>query len=130
MNKRASHSGFTLIELVITVALVAIIAGIAVASYTQYLTRSRRSDATVALTEMSNLQTRFYANNLVYTTVMAALPYPTSSAGGYYTLSVPAVSANDFTVRATAITSQADADPGCTVLQLNSFGVKTPADCW
>ena len=130
MNKRASNSGFTLIELVVAIAIIGIIAGIAVANYTEYLTRGRRSDATVALTEMANLQTRFFANNLSYTTDMTALPYPTISTEGYYILGVQAVSADGFVLRANAVPSQAAADPGCTVFRLNSLGVKTPADCW
>lgn len=129
MHRRAA-AGFTLLELVITIAVIMVLATIAVGNYTEYLTRSKRSDAKVALTELANLQTKFFANNLSYTVNLPSLPYPAASMEGHYVLSIPAADATDFTVRATATGTQAANDTGCLVFQLNSVGVQTPADCW
>lgn len=123
--------GFTLIELLIVVVIAAVIASIAIPTYHDIVVRSRRSDATIALTEMANLQEKFYSANLVYATIVGALPYPTASQDGYYALSIPVASTVPaFTLRATAVGSQADDDPSCAIITLTSTGLKSPSDCW
>lgn len=123
-------SGVTLVELLIVLVVLAILATVAVGNYTDYLTRSRRSEAIVALTEMANLQNQFFANNLTYAATLASLPYDASSTEGSYTLTIPGASVNGFIVRASAVGNQATDDPDCAVFQLTSLGVRTPADCW
>ena len=132
IKPRAGSAGFTLLELVIAVVIISVLAALAIGNYTDYVMRSRRAEATVALMEMANLQTQFFANNLTYTTALASLPYPTASLEGHYVLSVPVGNATNFTVRADATGSQATQDTDCSWFQLSSFGVKTSesADCW
>ncbi len=123
--------GFTLIELLIVVVIVAVIASIAIPTYHDIVVRSRRSDATVALSEMANLQEKFYSSNFVYATVAAALPYPATSQDGYYTLSIPVVTTVPaYTLQAAAVGSQASDDPACAVITLSSTGIRSPSDCW
>ena len=127
---RTGARGFTLVELVIVVAIIAIIGTIAVANYEDYISRGRRSDAVSALTEMANLQSRFYSNNLTYTADLGSLPYPSTTMEGYYSLSIPVLTTTTFTLRATAVGLQAAKDPDCPTMSLTHLGAKTPEDCW
>ncbi len=134
-------AGFTLIELLITVVVLAILTAIAVPSYREFVIRSHRSDATVALTEIANLQEKFYSNNLRYAGTLTQSPggagvyYPAQSANGMYNLSVVGVSAADgYTLQAQATGSQLE-DDRCQTLTLNGLGQKgsSPGSvdtCW
>jgi type IV pilus assembly protein PilE len=62
----ARHAGFTLIELMITVAIVAILAAVAFPSYTAYIQRSRISDATGLLSMTRVRLEQFFQNNRKY----------------------------------------------------------------
>lgn len=126
---RCSHrSGFTLIELMITVAIVAILAAIAYPTYVQYVQRSHRADAIAALTSAAQSMERQYTVSNVYPTTVAGLD--TSK----YTVSVFASTNTSFTLQAAPIASWSDAD--CGTLRLTNTGVKTIsgtstlAKCW
>ena len=140
--KRRLLTGFTLIELMVTVAIVAIIAAVALPSYQSQVRKSRRSDAVAAASVIQQAEERWRANNTSYTstvgagglglTVNAGGQY--ASAGGYYTLSVGNVSASRYVITATAVagTSQAS-DTGCTSLSVdvsNGNPTNTPTACW
>lgn len=116
-------------ELVVVVAIISILAAIAVPSYQEYITRGRRTDATAALMEIANLQTRFFSNNFRYHATLASLPYPTVSMEGYYDLSAT-ISTTGFTLTGTAKGTQWTKDVDCRALTLNSMGIKGPLGCW
>ena len=116
-----AQSGFTLIELMIVVALVAVLAAIAYPTYVDYTKRARRIEAQEALMEMANLQEKFYATNLAYTTVFTDLPYPTETENGVYDLEITtATTLPFFEMRAVPKGSQA----GDGRLRIQSNGVK------
>ena len=62
----ARLSGFTLIELMVTVAIVAILASVALPAYTSYIARARRADARTQLVQAAQFMQRFYAANDQY----------------------------------------------------------------
>jgi type IV pilus assembly protein PilE len=66
MNKRHA-AGFTLIELMIVVVVMGILAAIAYPSYTRYITESRRSDAQIGLTQLANMEEKFFSQCNKYT---------------------------------------------------------------
>ncbi len=75
-------SGFTLIELMVTVAIVGILAAVALPSYRNSVLKSARSEGKSALLEVATRQEQFYLDNKTYTITMAALGLPV--VGGEY----------------------------------------------
>lgn len=114
--------GFTLIELMITVAIISILAMVAVPSYFDSVRKSRRADAITALNQIAQAQERWRANNTSYTTVLGStglnVPNPSS---GYYTLSVTAASSASYSATATAAGAQLR-DTRCATLTLAVSG--------
>jgi type IV pilus assembly protein PilE len=62
------RSGFTLIELMITIVIIAVLASIAYPSYTRYVTQTRRSDAQIAIQQMANRLEKFFGYCNTYVT--------------------------------------------------------------
>jgi type IV pilus assembly protein PilE len=125
---RKSH-GFTLIELMIVVSIIAILAVIAFPAYNDSVTKARRADGMSALMEAMARQERFFTENNTYTTDLAVLPVPTDSQEGFYTLSAAACGTGiQSCVIMTAAPNGAQAHDGA--LTLNSRGQRTPAEKW
>lgn len=74
MNKL--DKGFTLIEILIVVAIIGIIAAIGYPSYTNYLHKAGRSEASALLLQVMEKQEQWYRQNLTYTTDLTDLGYP------------------------------------------------------
>jgi type IV pilus assembly protein PilE len=140
MHKRARMKAFTLIELMITVVIIGILAGIAYPSYTKWVIQARRADAQRALMDLANRQERYYLNVSppTYTADMTNLGYSAASnvtvEGGMYTMAVTAATVacpitSCYALTATAIGIQAR-DTACPTLTLTSLGIKTPTTCW
>ena len=123
--------GFTLIELMITVAIVAILAAVALPSYRQYVVRSKRSAAQAQMMDIANRQQQFllanrsYADKTALTASGYALPAEVNS-NYTYDIVLTTTGVPGYTLTLTPIGGQT----GDGALTLNSDGVKTPAEKW
>lgn len=125
--------GFSLIELMIVVAIVGIIASIAYPAYQAFVLEARRADGQIALTRAANLQERHFSSNNSYSNTISEVG-GNASPDGYYQISVTASGSSasylsSYTLTATPVAPQ-DADTDCPSLTLNQLGQKTPAACW
>lgn len=128
--------GFTLIELMVAVAVVAILVSIALPSYNDAVRKSRRGQAKADITEYAQQAERYHTVQNTY--VGFALPVGQSpreaGSAARYTLRLnPLPTQNTFTIQAIAQGSQAN--DRCGNLSINQAGVKTNssgslADCW
>ena len=85
-RRRAPVAGFTLIELMITVAIVAILSAVAVPAYRDYIVRSRLADATNALTSLRARMEQYYQDNRTYKSVGKIQSPCTSSTLGTFAI--------------------------------------------
>ena len=123
--KKASGRGFTLIELMIVVAVVGILAAVAYPSYLDQVQKTRRADGKAALLQAVQQAERFFTQNTTY----VGAPVAAASAEGHYTLTY-APTATSFLITATPGGVQGS-DP-CGALTITQANVKGggAADCW
>lgn len=131
-NKKNNIAGFTLIELMITVAIIGILASIVYPSYVDSVTRSNRTEAQRELSRIANLQEQFYNDFRRYTNDMTELglnadPFVTDL--GHYSLDATINNAT-FTLTATPLGTQLSNDTACPALTISETGQKSPSTCW
>ena len=149
MNWNKRLSGYTLVEIMVVVAIIAILATLAIPSYLDSVRKSRRADAQAAITtvqlEQQKLRAscRFFggtigaANNCAANAGDSTVGVAATSPDGWYTIAISDESATGYTVTATGTGDQVNDDEGdvvctmvLTVSAANPNGVRTPADCW
>ena len=151
-SKKHQSVGFTLIELMVTVAIVAILATIAVTSYSTQVLKSRRTEAKSALLDLSGREEKLFSTTNAYSNLEASVGY---AAGGsatvmtnmpfgnnYYTLTAQVpdpgqapATPSTYVLTAKPVGTQAN-DTLCGSFSLNQLGVQTStgtataASCW
>ncbi len=133
MNKQ---TGFTLIELGITIVIVGILATVAIVYHQGYIRKSRRADAIRTLLAIQLEEESYRTQNLTYGNLTQVWSGVATSSNGFYNLAISAISSTGYTVTATATGDQTnDAEDGaaCSTLTLTVNGnndTSTPAACW
>lgn len=131
------QKGFTLVEIMIVVAIIGILASIAYPSYMEYVRKSNRADAQAVMMEAAQFLERFYTMNGTYAGAsipagLSASPKP-GTGTAKFTISLPAANATTFTVQAAPTGGYSDTT--CGTITINAAGTKTASNgtvdqCW
>jgi type IV pilus assembly protein PilE len=130
-DETSRQHGFTLIEVMIALAMVAILAAVALPTYRDQLRKSARAQAQAFLTDMASRQQQYLVEKRAYAASMASLgmaaPAAVDSAFG---IAVTAVAGPPPTFVITATASGDQAKDACAVMTIDNAGNRTPAPCW
>ncbi|MGA2397754.1 MAG: type IV pilin protein [Steroidobacteraceae bacterium] len=155
VNRRARtraercEAGFTLVELIVAMVILATLAAIAIPSYSLYVLKSHRTEAKSALLDLASLEERYFSTANTYSSNptdlgynAAGTPFPVGS--GWYNITtltataavaptalIPGGTPATYTITATAVGQQAN-DATCATFTINSAGQQTAtsANCW
>jgi type IV pilus assembly protein PilE len=139
-NRHGFARGFTLIELVIAMAVFGILVAIAWPNYQDYLIKSRRAAAQSDMLQIQLAMEKWRANRASYrsdATASSAGTATTNTIGAigftdtntYYDFTITGTSSSAYTINAAPQGVQTE-DTACGTLTLNQSNVKTPASCW
>jgi type IV pilus assembly protein PilE len=134
---RARARGFTLVELMVVVLIVAVLSAIAIPSYTRHVAKTNRSAAKACLSEAAQFMERYYTTNLTYEDATLSLGCQTDSKlDERYTLALSDLDQKTYTVTATPVGVQANRDVRCGTLSVdqdgkrNATGTGGVQSCW
>ena len=132
---RGKERGFTLIEIMIVVLIIAVLSGIAMASYGSAMVKARRGQAQSCLLEQAQFLERFYTVNMKYdknlADVAVAVPACDGTVSTFYEVKAdPAITSDTYTIKAIPNTRQKDTM--CGTLEITHTGARKPITkgCW
>lgn len=128
---KTSSAGFTLIELMVTVMVVALLAAVAIPSYQNAMVKNRRAAAKAYLSDIAQRQQQYLMDARAFATTTTALKAPPpAEVATYYQVAIEVGSAlpPTFTATATPIAGGAQVDDGA--LSISSDGTRLPANKW
>lgn len=137
INQRKKKTGFTLIEMLITLVVMSVLTIVAYPSYVAWIVKAHRSDAMATLTQDQSLLERCYAQSFTYVGCTSLPAFPQTSTQGFYSIALSNLTATTYTLTATAIGAQVR-DKTCTTMSIDQSGQKTAAnnaavsktECW
>lgn len=127
--------GFTLIELMIVITILAILVTVGYPSYMEHVKKSRRAEGMGQLLELANRMERSYSDQGTYPTSISEV-YGATTDGGFYTLSIVSANNVSFTVSAAPTSLGRQDTDKCATFTLTSLGQKSVTDntlnshCW
>lgn len=122
---KVRYRGMTLIELMVVLAIAAILAMLAYPSFEEQMIKSRRNDGAIQLLRIKLQQESYRLNHPSYAS-STQISFPVSD---YYDFSIVNISATTYTIVALAKGSQ-QADSACQTIAIDQSMHKTPAHCW
>ena len=137
-SKPSNQRGVSLLQLLVVLAIIGVLAGLAIPAYDNQIRKARRADAKTALSELANQQVEYLLNHSVYSTTFPPLGYGNTSTNGFYTLTLTAIGSTSFTIDGTATGSQAN-DTDCANFRVTNTGARTAtnsgnldntSNCW
>ncbi len=140
-NTKKASTGFSLIEVLIVVAIIGILAAVAVPSYAKYMEKTRRADAVTFLSDAAAEQYRFFSENNRYATKMSELGMSNGDTAqsdeGHYVITVVSPNDTSYTLTATPVAGSPQAkDTECGAFSVTSSnqksvsGSSSAANCW
>jgi type IV pilus assembly protein PilE len=148
IHRRRRSRGFTLIELMIVVVIMALLAALGYPSYGAYITKSKRQAARNVIYQIADRQEQFFLDNKTYAPNLTAMGFAANSVGidddgqittsgdadRTYVLDLTNAAATTYTVRAVPQLIHASRDTDCMTLTLTHTGVRAQSgagdNCW
>jgi type IV pilus assembly protein PilE len=136
--KYLTTNGFTIMELMISLAIVALVATIGIPSFNKYIEKAKRADVQTALLELANFMERQYSRNGSYLTsggTPPTLPFtqsPRDSSSPDYQIRLSIITSQTYTLEAAPVATSGQINDVCGTLRLAHTGATLPTTnrCW